>query len=299
MKNNFHNHFSDVNPFVVFLYYTAMMIFTFTFISPVFMIIEFIVLSINRILNSSFKAYIKGMIFLIPLALTVIIVNPLFNHNGDTPLLYVNDLPITAESIIYGALTAAMMINTVLLFRNMNDSLNGDKTNDIIGRFFPTIALLVSMTQKKVMSISKDAQKLINAQKHFNVLSNESSKNQKLKDGAAVFNALTANALENSIDTAMAMKSRGFELKNKKQVKKYPFAIKEAVFCGFTLAAAALLFYIFIKYSMTYNVFPKVQEIDTSVHAIIMYSLYTLLAMMPILHNVKEELKWQIIKSKT
>ena len=42
-----------------------------------------------------------AMLF-VPIMLFSVIILPIFNHNGVTPLFYVNDMAVTLENIIYG-----------------------------------------------------------------------------------------------------------------------------------------------------------------------------------------------------
>lgn len=48
------------------------------------------------------KAVLSDMGFYLPLFLLVAVTNPLFSHNGVTPLFFMNGNPVTLEAVVYG-----------------------------------------------------------------------------------------------------------------------------------------------------------------------------------------------------
>ena len=48
------------------------------------------------------KAILSDMGFYLPLFLLVAVTNPLFSHNGVTPLFFMNGNPVTLEAVVYG-----------------------------------------------------------------------------------------------------------------------------------------------------------------------------------------------------
>ena len=51
-----------------------------------------------------------GAGFYVPMFLLVAVTNPLFSHNGVTPLFYLNGNPVTLEAFVYGAAIAVMVV---------------------------------------------------------------------------------------------------------------------------------------------------------------------------------------------
>ena len=55
-----------------------------------------------------------GAGFYVPMFLLVAVTNPLFSHNGVTPLFYLNGNPVTLEAFVYGAAIAVMVVGVML-----------------------------------------------------------------------------------------------------------------------------------------------------------------------------------------
>lgn len=106
--------FSSFHPAVNFTYFTAVILFSMFFLHPVF-------LGISLCSGAIYSVYLKGkkalrfdLLYLLPVFLLFALMNPVFNHAGATILLYVNDNPITLESIVYGFVAAAMFVSVIL-----------------------------------------------------------------------------------------------------------------------------------------------------------------------------------------
>ena len=59
-----------------------------------------------------------AMLF-VPIMLFSVIILPIFNHNGVTPLFYVNDMAVTLENVIYGFFMTIMLMAVLTLHGNV------------------------------------------------------------------------------------------------------------------------------------------------------------------------------------
>ena len=65
---------------------------------------------------------------MLPLLLLTALINPAFNHEGQTILTYLsNGNPITLESIVYGVAAAAMLVAVICWFSCYNSVMTSDK----------------------------------------------------------------------------------------------------------------------------------------------------------------------------
>lgn len=71
--------------------------------------------------------------------------NPLFIHNGETVLFFMNDNPITLEAIIYGGVSSLMIVGVLLWCRCYGAILTTDKFLYLFGRLIPKLGLILSM----------------------------------------------------------------------------------------------------------------------------------------------------------
>ncbi|MEG1886890.1 MAG: energy-coupling factor transporter transmembrane protein EcfT, partial [Oscillospiraceae bacterium] len=77
-------------------------IFSMFFMHPVFLSISLVVAIAYSVYLNGIKALKFNLVYMLPMLLAVALINPAFNHEGATILIYINDNPITLESIIYG-----------------------------------------------------------------------------------------------------------------------------------------------------------------------------------------------------
>ena len=82
---------------------------------------------------------------MLPLLLLFAVLNPVFNHEGATILIYINDNPITLESIVYGFAAATMFISVIIWFSCYNAVMTSDKFIYLFGRVIPALSLVLSI----------------------------------------------------------------------------------------------------------------------------------------------------------
>ena len=94
--------FSSYHPIISFLYFALVLIFTMFFMHPVSLIISLVsALTYAVYLNGS-KTIRFSLMYLLPMMLMAALINPAFNHEGATILLYLptgNPLTLRASSM--------------------------------------------------------------------------------------------------------------------------------------------------------------------------------------------------------
>ena len=94
--------FSSFHPAVNFIYFLAVIVFSMFFMHPIFLCISLICSIAYSVYLNGAKALKFNLLFMLPMLLLFAVMNPVFNHEGATILIYINDNPITLESIVYG-----------------------------------------------------------------------------------------------------------------------------------------------------------------------------------------------------
>ena len=106
--------FSGYHPLVSFLYFALVLVFGMCFMHPVCLLISLGSATAYNIYLKGRKGLRFSLRFLLPMMLLAAVLNPAFNHEGTTLLVYTpNGNPITLESLIYG-LAAAFMLASVV-----------------------------------------------------------------------------------------------------------------------------------------------------------------------------------------
>jgi len=244
------------------------------------------------------KAARMALLFMIPMLLLTALLNPLFNHHGITILAYLpNGNPLTLESILYGIAAAVMLITVLSWFSCFNTVMTGDKLVYLFGRLIPALSLILAMALRLVPRFFSQIKLISNAQKCIGRDVTNGNLLQKAKHGIKIISILITWSLENAIETADSMKSRGYGLPGRTAFSIFRFdrrdgwAVLYILICaGVVIAGASLGVYQF-------RYFPQVTGQWSGFGPITVFVAYFGLGAFPILVNLKEDLLWKHIES--
>lgn len=290
--------FSSFHPVVNFTYFTAAILFSMFFMHPVFLAVSLLCGMIYSIRLNGMRALRFNLFYLLPTLVLVALINPAFNHEGVTILLYVNDNPITLESIVYGIASSAMFVSVILWFSCYNTVMSSDKFIYLFGRVIPALSLILSMVLRFVPKFKAQVRVISNAQRCIGRDVKTGTVLQRAKNGITILSILTTWALENAIETANSMKSRGYGLKGRTSFSNYRFDSRDkAVFSVMgSLMLAVLAGAVTGENSLRY--FPSLSANPVSAWSVLVYLSYASLLLLPVVFDSLEELRWYRMKSK-
>ena len=154
-----------------------------------------------------------------------------FNHEGMTILTYFPwDNPLTLESIVYGIASAFLLSSTVLWFSSFNAVITSDKVVFLFGRIMPSLSLVISMALRFVPRFSAQMKLVRNAQHTIGRDINEGTLFQRIRNAVKILSIMITWSLENAIETADSMKSRGHGLKGRTSYSLYKFEQKRRIY---------------------------------------------------------------------
>ena len=290
--------FSSYHPILTFSYFCGVILFSMLFLHPLALL-----LSLCGSLAYNLRLYGKrGLrliaLYLFPMMLIAALVNPLFNHRGVTILGYFRDNPITLESLYYGAAVGIMFGTVILWFSCYNKIMTSDKFLYLFGKVIPSIALVFSMVLRFVPRFQQQTKVIANGRKSMGRDLATGSLRQRIKNATKILSVMVSWALENSIETADSMRSRGFGLPGRTAFSIYRFDTRDK-------AALALLFLLLflvaaggVSGQVAVQYFPALQLAPLKLFGIFGFLAYALLCFAPILIDVLEEWRWQHLQSK-
>ena len=290
--------FDTVNPIVAFVFFAFALIMPMLVMHPVLLGISLICALIWLFMLRGKKAWGYILKFVLPVMLLTAIINPLFNHAGITMLFYIRDNPVTLESIIYGLASAAMLASVVLWFACFNRIFTSDKIVYLLGRFAPSISLVVSMALRFVPLFTKQAKRIAAAQRGAGMGVGGGSLIARAKSGLSILSSLITWALESSVTTADSMRSRGYGLHPRKSFANYRFDGRDALIGAFIVlgmlscALASGFKLISIRFFPSY----KVNTITPLFLAFC--AVYALTLLIPVIMNTVEGYRWHLLRSK-
>lgn len=240
MKIQNRDTFSSYHPIINFLYFALVQVFSMCFMHPVSLLISLGCAAAYNIDLNGRKAVKFQLAFLLPMMLMAAVINPAFNHKGATILTYLpTGNPLTLESMAYGVAAAMMLASVITWFSCYTAVMTSDKFVYLFGRVIPALSLVLSMTLRFVPKFKAQLHVVSEAQRCVGRDVSNGSMLQRLKNAITILSIMITWALENAIETADSMKSRGYGLPGRTAFSIYRFddrdkaALAWLCFCGF------------------------------------------------------------------
>ena len=295
---NHRDAFDRCPPAINFLYFALVLVFTMVFLHPVSLVVSLAAALTWLVSLKGRRAVLSGMKLLVPMMLMAAILNPAFNHEGVTILTYLpSGNPLTLESILYGFAAAAMLAAVVLWFACFNAVITSDKFVYLFGRIIPALSLVLSMALRFVPRFLQQLKVVTRAQKCIGKDPSRGSLLQRLRAAGSILATMISWALENGIDTADSMKSRGYGLPGRSAFSIYRFDKRDRQTLALLLALGALVLAGAAFDGLTWRYFPTIRWSTTPV-SILTLCAYLALCAVPIILDRKEDRKWNALRSK-
>jgi energy-coupling factor transport system permease protein len=237
---------------------------------------------------------------MLPLFLFAALINPAFSHEGKTILTYLpSGNPLTLESILYGISSAAVLTAVISWFSCYNAVMTSDKFVYLFGRIIPSMSLILSMTLRFVPRFKAQVRIISNAQKCIGRDVSNGGVLERARNGITILSVMTTWALENAIETADSMKSRGYGLRGRTAFSIYRFDKRDLMLLCYILLCGI---YIIIGAGMgglRWRYYPTMRGAETGVFSISIYICYFALSITPLFINILEDRKWNALRSAT
>lgn len=285
--------FSSYHPIINFTYFCTVILCSMFFMHPVLLAISAAAAFTYSAHLNRRKALRFNLLYLIPSMIVVALINPLFNHRGITILCYVRDNPLTLESILYGIATGLMFASVILWFSCYNAVMTSDKFIYLFGRIIPASSLIFSMVLRFVPKFKAQIAQISNAQKCVGRDVGNGTYLERIRHGIKILSIMVTWALENAVETADSMKSRGYGLKGRTSFSIFRFDTRDK---GIFLIMIAFIGVLFIGACLGQNniqYFPSIKITEMNGFSILVYSVYFIFCILPIALNIMEDIKWK------
>ena len=292
--------FSSYHPIINFLYFALVLILAMFFMHPVSLVISRVSSLIYFSYLTGKRAVLFALMSLLPMMLMAALINPAFNHEGATILLYLpTGNPLTLESIIYGLASAVMLAAVITWFSCYAAVMTSDKFVYLFGRIIPALSLILSMTLRFVPKFKAQFQVVCEAQRCVGRDTVNGSLLQRLKNAITILSIMVTWSLENAIETADSMKSRGYGLPGRTAFSIYRFDERDKTalcwlcFCGFYIIAG------WIAGGLDWQYYPIIKGTITGVFPISFQLVYLALCLTPVILTGLEDRKWKHLQYET
>ena len=283
--------FDSLNPITALIYYLFAICIPMFTLDPVIALIS---ISTSALFDVLLQKRIGGKyIFVFLLFLISSLINPIFNQNGVTVLLFINDTPITLEALVYGIFSSLTLVSVIVWFFTFSSVMTSEKIIYIFGRISPKTALVISMALRFVPLFLKNYKKTENALKCTGLYDTDSLFGT-LKLKIRAFSALLTQSTEYGIITADSMEMRGYGKGKRTFFSLYKFGITDTVF-----SLGVIFFGILCLCTLNgVQFYPTLFEKELLYSNVISYISYFILAVTPSILTVSEGIRWKYLLSK-
>ena len=293
------NEFKTYHPIVNFIYFIFVIGFSCFFMHPICLCISLVCGFAYSVMLKGSGTIRKNLLYMLPMLIAMALINPAFNHEGVTIIRYLpSGNPLTLESVVYGICAATMIVSVICHFSCYNEIMTSDKFIYLFGRIIPAMSLIISMTLRFVPRFVAQLKVVANAQRCMGRDVSKGGIIKRGKYGLGILSIMTTWCLENAVETADSMKSRGYGLPGRTAFSIYTFDKRDrnALLCIVALGLYTL--WGNLAGGMYFRYFPSVEGADVSLFGISVFVAYFLLCMCPIIIEIREVVRWKASESR-
>ncbi len=285
------------NPIVLVVYFVSVIGVTMFTMNPIILALSALSALFYAAVISDRNAFLPELGFYAALFALLVLINPLFNRNGDTVIFVLGKLEITKEAFLYGIASSTMIFAIIYWFKCYNIVVTSDKFMYVFGSIMPKLSLILSMALRFVPTFKKQIIKIAHTQKTFGLYTS-GKPYDKAKNGIRIFTIMLTWSLENAVDTADSMNARGYGLENRTHFSLFKFTLRDFAVLMFIMGAAGVVLAAAAVGKLDFEYYPVIKSGAVSAWTIVSYALTGSLTLLPFITEIAESIKWKISVSK-
>ena len=296
MKNA--DTFSGFHPAVNFIFFALVLVFSMCFMHPVCLLISLVSSALYAIRLNGEKAVRLSLRWFLPMLLLAAILNPAFNHQGVTILAYLpSGNPLTLESILYGLAAAVMLVSVMEWFVCYTAVMTSDKFVYLFGSIIPALSLVLSMALRFVPRFAAQYRTVRQSQRCIGRDASSGSIFHRIRCGVTIFSVMVTWALENAIETADSMRSRGYGLPGRSAFSIYRFDSRDRAALLWMLCCGGFIIAGWIAGGFAFRYYPMLSAAPVTPLSVLFPLAYLALCLTPVILDRKEERVWKRLSS--
>ena len=234
----------------------------------------------------------------LPLCAFAALLNPLFNHRGVHILFYFPwGNPCTGESLLYGVMSACLLLSVLLWFRCYTAVMTSEKGLFLFSRAAPSLTLLLRLCLRFLPAFRRALERTRDAQ--TGLLGPPKTKREALRRAFTAFQTRLRAALTNAIAVSDAMRSRGYGLPGRTVYSRFALHERDKLCLPFLLCVALTVCGAYAAGLLRFEYFPAPHGAELTPLALFCALLYSLLCFFPVILQRLEVSKWRTLPSKT
>ena len=282
----------DLHPLVLFACFAAVLGFSMFLMHPLCLLLSLFGAAACLCVLGGGHVLLSALRLALPAGLLALVLNPLFNHRGQTILFYLpGGNPCTLESLCFGAAAAAMLIAVLLWFSCCTRVLTTEHFTDLFARVLPSLALLFSMTLRFLPQFRRRFSDVRRAQPV------PTGKRSALRAAFSSFWAVVAWALAHAAETADSMNGRGYGLAGRTSFSRHRPTARDRLLLGGLCACVLGVGSACVLGLFRFVYAPRLMASAFSAQSACAFLLYALLCVFPAMMLRLEDRPWRCSKS--
>lgn len=303
MIKNYKDFLKSFNTFFLIVYLISLFIFASFCDNPIFQVL--IYLCVVFFLFLADRDFAKtGIETSIMVGIPVVVINPLFNQVGLTPLIQIQGLPviggikITLESVVFSISLALKFITLVVIFFLFNVLVHPDKFLTLVSFVIPKSAMIMGFANRIMPNLVNQLREIGDIQKIRGV--NLDSKNivQKVKTWYPFMKIVLVSSLESSLAIAESIEVRGYGKGKRKVYYNEVIRVRDIGLMADSLILLGFFVFGLFQNWFDYRFFPKLNNPVDSVQDLIIGFLIQWLVLFPLILAWGVSM-WKYLRSKT
>lgn len=291
------DYFSDYHPITDLIFFAGVLIYAMVLLHPVFSAASLVC---SYIYYFGVKG-IKGLKYLCGMTIVFVFlscINPIFNTAGSIRLFYIFARPYTLEALIYGITLSAVIVAVLCWFAVFNTVMGSEKIIYLLSQITPAISIVLSMILRLIPNMKRKAAEIIQARACIGLAGPVSSKAQRLKAGADVFNTLAAWSLESAVIMSDSMKARGYGSAKRTDFRKYRITRRDIICMLFMIVMIISTAVLAAMGGAKADLSPLDIAWFGNIRMSLCLGIYILFMLIPTIINMKEAAVWHILRSR-
>ncbi len=286
--------FAGYHPIVNLAYFVIVIAIAMFSMHPVIICISLIMSLVYLTYLAGIRKVIGRLKILVTMTIMIIVINPLFNHEGMTILGYFKTgNPLTLESIIYGVFMALLMMSVILWFAIYNVIMTSDKFIYIFGRIIPHLSLIISMSLRYVPRFREQFIRVREARRCMGRDINQGNVFIRIRNLAVILSIMITWSLENSIETADSMKSRGYGLPGRTAFSIYKFHKRDSIALTAMSVCTIAFIWLVTNDKMYYRYYPVFERNLANIWSMMAYALFVVICSIPMLIDICDSYRFK------
>ena len=290
--------FGSFHPSVNFTYFVIVVAISMSSMNPWFLAGSFVSAFAYTIILSGKSAIKFNIMFIIPIVLISALLNMLFMHDGVTELFYMYENAVTLEALIYGIMMGLMLSGVLMWLLCYQVIMTSDKFIYLFGRILPTIALTISMIFRYIPLIRKRFKEITEGQRCMGRDLKEGSFVDRVHQSIKEVSILIAWSLESSIETSDSMEARGYGIQGRTSFHLFHFSKRDLKMMIIIVLLGGLIVAGNIADRTTIYYYPYIRYPLQDIYSYIVYGLYYILLILPIITDIGGEVRWKQLRLK-